>query len=348
MLDAQIDLFAETDVEPVRFVDIDEQTEPDLLSYDLILLAFSGGKDSWASLLALIEAGVPRDRIELMHHCVDGREDDEHFMDWPVTEDYCRKAAQAMGIPIYFSWKVKGFEGEMLRQDERTKPTRYETPDGVFEAGGKGGKRSTRRMFPQLAASLSTRYCSAYLKVDVASKAMTGQSRFHNKRILFVTGERAQESAARSQYKTFERHRTDARNGRLKRHVDHYRPVHGFSEEEVWEIIERHKVRVHPAYYLGWGRLSCMACIFGSARQWASIKYIDPKRFERIAKYEEEFGKTIHRKKSVREQVEGVEPYDTITDELVQKAMSQEFTDSIFMDNWVLPAGAYGESNGPT
>ena len=41
---------------------------PDLAAYDRILLAFSGGKDSLACLLHLLEAGVPASRIELHHH----------------------------------------------------------------------------------------------------------------------------------------------------------------------------------------------------------------------------------------------------------------------------------------
>ena len=35
---------------------------PDLASYDRIIVAFSGGKDSIACLLTLIEAGVPASR----------------------------------------------------------------------------------------------------------------------------------------------------------------------------------------------------------------------------------------------------------------------------------------------
>lgn len=351
MLDGQIDLFDITDLEDVSVpstAGVVDYGEPDLLSYDHYIVAQSGGKDSMAGLLYLIEQGVPIEKIEMWHHCVDGKDNPNPLMDWPVTEDYCRKVAQAFGIPLYFSWKQDGFEGEMLRKDALTKPTWFETPEGTFKKGGTTGKESTRRMFPQLAASLSQRWCSAYLKVDPASKAITGQGRFHNKRTLFVTGERAEESSARSKYLTFEPHRTDRRDGKSRRLVDHFRPVHGWSEQEVWDIIERHKVRPHPAYQMGWGRLSCMTCIFASGSQWASVKKIDPRRFDRIAAYEKEFGKTIHRKKSVTEQIEGKCAYPEITPELAELALSREYTLPIFMESWELPAGAFGESAGPT
>lgn len=341
MSNQQIQLFDITEFE-------EPCEEPDLASYDYVIVAFSGGKDCQASLLALLEAGVPKEKIELWHHCVDGYENPDPLFDWPVTEDYCRKFAEAFGLRLFYSWKDGGIEGEMLRENAYTRPTYFQTPDGVVKSGGESGKRSTRRKFPQLSASLTTRWCSAYVKVDPASKAITGQTRFAHRRTLFVTGERAQESSARSRYKTFEPHRTDRRFGRSNRHVDHYRPVHGWREEEVWAIIERHKVNPHPAYQLGWGRLSCQKCIFGSARQWKSVQTIDNRGFERIAAYEEEFGVTIHRTKSVRERIEGITPYATMTDDLVQQAMSREYQEPIFVGNWELPAGAFGESAGPT
>ncbi len=45
---------------------------PDLSSYDHIVLATSGGKDSLACLLYLLSKGVPLKIIELWHHLIDG------------------------------------------------------------------------------------------------------------------------------------------------------------------------------------------------------------------------------------------------------------------------------------
>ena len=44
-----------------------DSLEP-LENYDKIIVLFSGGKDSLASLLYLLELGVPEDKIELWHH----------------------------------------------------------------------------------------------------------------------------------------------------------------------------------------------------------------------------------------------------------------------------------------
>jgi 3'-phosphoadenosine 5'-phosphosulfate sulfotransferase (PAPS reductase)/FAD synthetase len=318
-------------------------------NYDHYIVAFSGGKDSTAAFLHLLECGVPKHKIELWHHDIDGREGST-LMDWQVTPAYCRAFAKAFDVPLYFSWKVGGFEREMLRDKELTAPTRFEVPGGyVVQVGGSSGKASTRRMFPQVSADLSVRWCSAYLKIDVCSAAIRNQDRFNNKRTLLITGERAQESSARAKYNVFEPDRADAREGVKKRHVDHWRPIHGWMEDEVWEIIEYWRVNVHPAYHLGWGRVSCAACIFGSPNQWRSLFEVDPGKVSAIARYEEEFGKTIHRSRSVLQQVDIGKPYPASANERYQEiAKGKTYDEPIFIKDWKLPAGAYGESCGPS
>lgn len=337
------------------FIDAPEASAvtPDLKSYDRILVAFSGGKDSLAVLLHLLESGVSPSSIELHHHDVDG--DGPVFMDWAVTRAYCQAVADHFGIPIYFSCKLGGFEREMNRDGEATAPIKYEYPteDGkaVAYAGGKG-QPGTRLKFPQVTADLSTRWCSAYLKIDVMAALIRNQERFMGKRTLVVTGERAEESTARSRYLTMERHRTDLRDSAKKpRHVDHWRPIHGWSEGKVWDIIRRFGIVPHVAYQLGWSRLSCMACIFGSPNQWATILHVFRERFELIEAKEIEFGVTIRRSDTIRQAASKGQPYAAALENpaLVALANSHEWDAPIAVspEEWVLPAGAFGENAGP-
>lgn len=320
---------------------------PDLMSYEIALVAFSGGKDSLGLLLRLLDLGFPRERIELHHHLVDGNEGST-LMDWPVTESYCKAIAKALGVPITFSWRRNGFECELTRDGNATAPMMVPNEEGGYTAIGGSGPPGVRRKFPQVSADLSVRWCSSALKISCMDAYLRHHPKFLNKRTLVLTGERAEESKARASYSVFEPHRSDTRNSkRVPRHIDVWRAVHAWSEHQVWETIRRWRVVPHAAYFLGWGRCSCRACVFGTSNQWASVRAIAPGQFAQIANYEREFKVTIHRKMSVVERADRGTPYE-FDPYWVEVANSREFTIPVFMDPWVLPKGAFGDSCGPT
>jgi 3'-phosphoadenosine 5'-phosphosulfate sulfotransferase (PAPS reductase)/FAD synthetase len=338
MQTTQLDLFA-----PPKVM-------PDFSSYETIIVAFSGGKDSICCVLQLLDMNINLAKIELHHHLVDGREGSDLF-DWPCTEDYCRKFAQSLDLKIYFSWLEGGLEREMCRDHQAKAPTHFETPEGPRSIGGQG-QLGTRRKFPAKTADLSRRWCSAYAKIDVLSASIANQNRFNHNRTLVITGERAEESSARAKYKSFEPHRSDRRQSpKLERHVDHWRPVHDWTSEDVWRRIEQWGVLVHPAYYLGFGRLSCQRCIFGSPNQWATNSAIAPAQTQRMHQYEREFGHTLDNRWSIPEMAARGKPYGAIAQHPLEleQAQSREYSDAILIEpqTWRLPVGAHGEDSGP-
>ena len=323
---------------------------PDLASYDRFVVAMSGGKDSIGCLLTLLEAGIPASKIECYHHDVDGA--GPSFMDWPCTAEYCRAVATSLRVPLYRSWRKGGFLREMLRDGTPTAPICFETPIGTVETVGGAGPPGTRLRFPQVSADLNQRWCSSYLKIDVMAALIRAQERFLGQRTMIVTGERAQESAARARYAVLEPDRTDTRAGtRRRRHVDHWRPVHGLSEQAVWDLLRAHGIVPAPAYRLGWSRLSCAACIFGNPDQWASLRLIAPDWFDRIADYEGRFDRTIHRTMSVHARADRGRPYPAALAQpaLARSALQHNWTEHVQVPShaWQLPAGAFGNSHGP-
>ena len=127
----------------------------DLSIYSRIVVCMSGGKDSLACLLHILELGACKSKIELWHHDVDGREG-SHLMDWTFMEDYNRCIASEFEVPLR-----EGFEGELLKVNSISQPHLFESPEGLITL-----KRDllrcrlgTRRKFPQVAASLQTRWC---------------------------------------------------------------------------------------------------------------------------------------------------------------------------------------------
>ena len=167
------------------------------------------------------------------------------------------------------------------------------------------------------------RWCLASLKIDVADRALRGQDRFLNCRTLVVTGERAEESPARARYAAFEPHRTDTRNGtRRRRHVDHWRPVHAWSEAEVWDILRRW--RVMPAYPYQVG-------------------------FARLVNYEKDFGCTIKRDRGLDQLASEGALYHAARSrpDLVAACLSDRPLQTVLTEDWILPVGAYGTGGGP-
>jgi 3'-phosphoadenosine 5'-phosphosulfate sulfotransferase (PAPS reductase)/FAD synthetase len=325
---------------------VDTVATGDFENYDRVVVMFSGGKDSVACVLRLLELGCPKEKLELWHHDIDGREG-RKLMDWPVTPAYCQAVADALELPLRFSWKVGGFEGEMMREDTPTAATRFELADGtVGETGGKG-KAGTRLQFPQVAADLRVRWCSAYLKIDVADKAICNDPRLKSGRFLVVTGERREESGPRSRYAEVELHRASNKS----RMVHHWRAVIDMGENEIWDMIKAAGVVPHPCYRLGWSRASCAFCIFGNANQWASARDVLPEGFENVAELEELFEKTIHRTKSVRELADAGESYlaDDVDAEALAQARGETYDAPVLVDpsEWTLPSGAFKGDSGP-
>jgi 3'-phosphoadenosine 5'-phosphosulfate sulfotransferase (PAPS reductase)/FAD synthetase len=323
----------------------------DLSIYNKIILAISGGKDSLACLLALIEQGADLSKVELWHHDVDGREGST-LMDWTFMRDYNIKLAEHFDLPIYFSWLQGGFEGEMLKVDSFSQSHIIETPDGFKKLARnnkttKRSKPSTRLKFPQQSASLATRWCSSAVKIDVGRRQITNQERFNHSNVLFITGERREESSKRATYNQLEYHSNDARAGRLGRRVDAWRPILSWSEEKVWEIIARHRIHAAVPYQLGWNRSSCMNCIYNDDVIWATIAHYFPWRAKAINDYEVQFNLSISRsKKTVLERIKGVKPIIVNDEKLIIQATTEEYFMPIALketEHWVLPAGAFGK-----
>ena len=141
----------------------------------------------------------------------------------------------------------------------------------------------------------------------------------------------------------------------------------GWCELDVWAIIRRWGLVPHPAYTLGFGRLSCLTCLFGNQDQWASIKKLDPKRVDQfgateralISRQKKDVGKdvksakkrlvTLTRGTTIPDMARAGKPYEGDW-RLKGTAMSSHYNGEVKVSpsRWSLPAGAFGEDTGPT
>ena len=387
---------------------------PNLLpleEYDLIIVLFSGGKDSAAAYLKLLELGVPKDKIELWHHDIDGGHPTRR-MDWPVTQAYVRAFVAAENVKLRVSCRVNGFFGELYRvgasypieyedegeiktcrlsqpqiESDRLRKELLQVLDPVDQEVLK--EYGQRLKFPAKCGDLSRRWCSAYLKIDVAAavlrnleklKAIGKRGKFPAKsgchqgrwcsgtlkaevqssvtthlnktqadtKILIVSGERRGESSGRAKYNEMEVHRTNA-TARAHRLVHQWRAVIDYSLRDVWEVIKRHKINPHPCYPCGWGRCSCMCCIFSLPSHWAGIRELFPKEYEALRQDEIRLGFTLDNKKTLDEYVGEAESCvyhgePNALHQLITGQFSQ--TDIYQTGEWTFPAGAFKGSDG--
>lgn len=99
----------------------------------------------------------------------------------------------------------------------------------------------------------------------------------------------------------------------------------------MWAIIARHRIVAHPAYGLGWSRLSCRACIFGGADQWATLRAAFPDTFAEIAREEAASGLTIRHGTSLQALADRGAPFAAALPqpELVRQAQARRWTGPI-------------------
>src|SRR6266545_369269 len=103
---------------------------------------------------------------------------------------------------------------------------------------------------------------------------------------------------------------------------------------------------------LGFGRVSCIACLLRKDDLWVTLKPIAESRFRRIAQLERNFGVTIKKGQSVEDMArKGREFVSDKPDELRRLAMSCDaFTKEHFFlpegEVWKTPAGAYKRCGG--
>lgn len=309
-----------------------------------VLVGFSGGKDSIAMVLMLIKAGVPKHRIILHHHDVDG--DAEDLFDWKCTKSYCKAFAKALGLKLLFSYRKGGIVREIYRNNEAREDVYYQREeDGEFYCIPSDKKRlNTRLKFPAVAADLMTRWCSATVKIEVFRSAAGNNPDYKVPEIFILTGERREESTNRAKYKEIEVHQLT----RKSRIATTWRPVIDWTEQQVWDIMREFGIVPHPCYFLGWSRCSCQTCIFNSPAIWASVNKISPHKTHRIYEMEQELDFNLYHKQSIIEKFLNAKPNKQMDPFWIEQA-TNEFTTPILVDPslWQLPSGAFSmESSG--
>lgn len=203
---------------------------PDLSKYEWIVINTSGGKDSIASIIRVLEEcrrqSFPVEKVVLSYQSL-GR------VVWKDSLAMAHRLRTHFGLRILVS-KYKDKAGRELT---------------LLDYAKKRGK------WP----SPTQRWCTSEFKRGPGNRTITQLSRERPGPILQVFGFRAEESARRAKKKPIHE---DTRASRKNSPVTNWLPIHDWKVEQVWGAIFRSGVEFPRAYELGMPRYSCVFCIY--------------------------------------------------------------------------------------
>jgi hypothetical protein len=136
------------------------------------------------------------------------------------------------------------------------------------------------------------RWCTSYLKRDITNKWIRQNRNILGERVLFLTGERRDESPRRAKLPEIDFHNTTLKTERKGKFLCHwYRPCLDDEKGKMFEYGKSIGLEPHPCYeYVS--RCSCMACMFMPDRHVVENMKRFPEVFKKLIQVEIKSGHT--------------------------------------------------------
>lgn len=262
-----------------------DRPQPELASYDVIIVNSSAGKDSQAMLTHLVERAdaedVPRSRMIVVHADL-GR------VEWDGTRELAEKQAAAYGLRFETVARAEDLLDQIVtrrRTLNAEAATLIDEALALFDAGLPGLAElaetdADKKLNTPAWPSSQARYCTSDQKTSQVAKLMTRLAADHRAahperpiRILNCLGIRAAESPARAKKTPFG---PDAAATNGRRIVDRWLPIFDWSDGQVWDTISASGLPHHPAYDAGMPRLSCMFCVLAGRKELVLSARLNP------------------------------------------------------------------------
>lgn len=241
-----------------------------LAEQPLLMVSYSGGKDSMAMLHAIHTTYGKTHPIKVVYADTGWEYQDDSTGRWVNTPQWC-----ANSIAPY------GYQLEIVRNPKETLLQRIRG----------------RRMFP----SPKARFCTSDFKTRQLEKWVRRQP-YRN--IICLDGRRANESRERSKLPMWERHDTLSVNRsdltKQPRTVYTWLPIFDWLTPDVYAYCKQHRLEL-PYQYTFLSRYSCRLCIYNTAEEIANIRRHDPDTFAIMRALEIEIDFTMKSGKSLDE-----------------------------------------------
>jgi len=254
-----------------------------------LAISISGGKDSQAMLVALVELhrsrGWKGDLFAI--HADLGR------IEWRQTPGHVKRMADAAGVPLVV----------VRRRDGR---------DMVDHWIARGERMAAQGKQARPWSDAGNRFCTSDMKRDPIDNYLRRYSR-----VVCAVGIRAEESTARAKKKAWERRRIDntVRTALTWHPLLHWRldDVLRACGHSAFDLARRRKLyaqgnvaaalddwSLHAAYVFGNERLSCQFCVLASCGDLQNGADHNPELLDELISIEDRFGFTFKKDRSLR------------------------------------------------
>lgn len=236
----------------------------------LFVVSHSGGKDSQAMMIHLVNQGVPARQMVVIHACLGE-------VEWVGARELAEANAREAGVPFIVAKARRG----LLQMVEERFETRPEVPSWPSSA---------------------TRQCTSDLKRGpIAREARRFAAAEGFNLVVNCMGFRSEESPARAKRAVVSE---VTRNCTKTRQWFDFLPIQEWSAQDVFQAIADAGQEPHRAYdarlidgtwtTFGNDRLSCVFCIMASARDIANGARAYPELAQRYMELEQRTGYTMH------------------------------------------------------
>lgn len=227
-------------------VELDDDVRSLIAANSPICLGVSGGKDSAAMAIAVVEylRAVGHKGPVVLVHADLGDKDPALDVEWRDSLPTCERLAAFLGVELIVTRRPAG--GMMKRWLTRwnNNVQRYADLSCV------------KVILPWSTPTM--RFCTSELKSAPIASALV--KRFPGQRIISACGVRREESKQRSQALTSKPNKR-LTNARAKTSGIDWNPIAAWSTAEVFAYCAARGFQMHEGYSMGMGRISCRFCI---------------------------------------------------------------------------------------
>ena len=245
-------------------------TPADLIADRDVVVSLSGGKDSAAACLHLLELGIPHRRV----YMDTGWEDRTVYQHLDVLEERLGEVVRLrQEVPILPGYEAEIGELESMIGVDNSPMVRLCVWKGCFPGQG-------------------TRWCTSHLKVVPVARWFAAQ----DGDVVNVVGIRRAESQSRSTALEWEPMTAVSVNPVVREpgegtkidlsHVEQWRPLVDWTVEDVIAIHARHDLPLAQLYRQGATRVGCWPCIYAANKEDLRAFSSDTDRIEVVRRLE--------------------------------------------------------------